>query len=337
LSQILSEGSAAENPVASPILKVEGLTVTFVRESGALRKIRHVVKAVNNVSFDIHESEVLSVVGESGSGKTTVARCVAALAKPSQGSIRWRDKNVSSLNRKEMKDYRKNVQIIFQDPFESIYPRQDVLTTISVPIRRLTGEKDPKRIEEAVTNLLVEVGLTPELHLRRLPHQLSGGERQRVNIARALASSPKLLVADEPTTMLDASQRLNVLSLLIRLKKERNLTVLLITHDLASARLMSDRTAIMYMGKIVELGPTKTILSHPSHPYTRMILEAMPKLGSSKIGKYIGSKGEETKVALQGCAFRPRCAYATEVCSKVEPELSEKSKSQYAACHNPLS
>ncbi len=341
MSQILNQSGSIDDDDAQrsgAILQVKNLSVTFVRESGALRKKRSIVNAVNDVSFEIRESEVLSVVGESGSGKTTVARCVSALAKPTSGSILWRGKDVLAFDRSEMKDFRRQVQIIFQDPFESIYPRQDVLATISVPIMRLKGEKNPDRIREEVSRLLVEVGLRPDIHLHRLPHQLSGGERQRVNIARALASSPKLLVADEPTTMLDASQRLNVLSLLVRLKRQRNLTILLITHDLASARLMSDRTAIMYMGKIVELGSTSTILTHPSHPYTRMILDATPKLGSAHAGKYdlFAKSGEARLVSNRGCVFRPRCSYATEICADVEPELLEKSRKQLAACHNPL-
>ncbi len=338
MSQILSHQGVDGSPSSRAILKVSNLSVTFTKESGALRKHKSIVKAVDDVSFEVYESEVLSLVGESGSGKTTIARCVSALAKPTSGSILWEGKNVVTVKGSNLKEYRRQVQIVFQDPFESIYPRHDVFTAIAIPIMRLAHEKNHARIREIVSQLLLEVGLQPDVHMYRLPHQLSGGERQRVNIARALAPKPKLLVADEPITMLDASQRLNILSLLARLKRERRLTVLLITHDLASAKLMSDRTAVMYMGKIVELGPTKIILSKPHHPYAQMIVDATPKLGGANYGNFaeFTTGIEESMKVKQGCVFRPRCAYATRVCEEQEPALLEKTKDHYAACHNPL-
>jgi peptide/nickel transport system ATP-binding protein len=196
---------------------------------------------------------------------------------------------------------------------------------------------------EIVNRLLSEVGLDPEETIHKLPHQLSGGERQRVNIARALAPNPRLLIADEPITMLDASQRLNILSLLFELRAKRNLTLLLITHDLASAKIMSDRTAVMYSGKLVEIGPTSSILSRPHHPYSELILSATPRLTETlqraedalAAASYL-SGIDEKESKSQGCVFAPRCRYATKICELSEPQLEEKSRSHLAACHNAL-
>jgi len=296
------------------------------------------------VSFDINESEILSVVGESGSGKTTIANCIMALTTPNSGSIKYNGAEVSALRGKKLKDYRREVQVIYQDPFESLNPRLDVYSTLSIPIIRLTNETKQAVIVEKVRRLLSEVGLEPDEAIHKLPHQLSGGERQRINVARALAPGPKLLIADEPITMLDASQRLNILSLLLELKEKRNLTILLITHDLASAKIMSDRTAVMYSGKLVEIGPTDSILTHPFHPYSELILTATPKLTETRevlantLSAVSYSSGiEESQSIQRGCVFQPRCKYAKKKCVDVEPKLEEKSSSHYAACHYPLS
>jgi peptide/nickel transport system ATP-binding protein len=228
--------------------------------------------------------------------------------------------------------------MIYQDPFESLNPRFDVFTTLSTPMIRLTGEATHGALLENAKKLLLEVGLNPDETLYKFPHQLSGGERQRVNVARALAPNPKLLIADEPITMLDASQRLNILSLLMNLKMKRNLTILLITHDLASAKVMSDRTAVMYRGKVVEIGPTENILSRPYHPYTELILEVTPRLGQRVKGELVDTRSsiEESEGITQGCVFAPRCKYATTICRETEPLLVERAVRHAAACHNPL-
>ena len=320
-----------------PLLSVTKLKVYFKQVKGNLRRRVITVKAVDDISFDIQQSQVLSLVGESGSGKTTVARCVAALAKPTSGSIKFLGNEISSLKGKELLEYRRNVQIIFQDPFESLYSRFDVFTTISTPIVELTGVKDHSKLEQLVSELLEDVGLNSQEYIHRLPHQLSGGERQRISIARALAPSPKLLVADEPITMLDASQRINVLSILMQLKEKRNLTILFITHDLASAKLVTDKTAVLYRGKLVEVGPTDLILSKPSHPYTELILQATPDV-EGEIASFKGLGGiEESENVTKGCIFRPRCKYATQVCAEIDPPLLPRMQpGQFSACHNPL-
>jgi oligopeptide/dipeptide ABC transporter ATP-binding protein len=321
----------------SPLLEISNLTVVFRKQYGSFRKKILMIKAVDDVSFGLMDSEVLAVVGESGSGKTTLARCIMHLFIPQSGSIKFNGMEVTSFKQREIREYWKNVQMIYQDPFESLNPRFDVFTTLIIPLQRLTGEKNREVLLENAKQLLLEVGLNPEETLHKFPHQLSGGERQRVNIARALAPNPKLLIADEPITMLDASQRLNILSLLMDLKARRNLTILLITHDLASAYLMSDRTAVMYLGKIVEMGPTETILSNPYHPYTNLILEVTPRIGSAGYKKAsLQGDVEEYQKIIEGCAFTPRCKYATAICSKIEPKLLEKTDGHSVACHNPL-
>jgi peptide/nickel transport system ATP-binding protein len=321
-----------------PIMSVRNLSVSFSTPSGLLGRKASVVRAVDRVSFDIYPSETLSLVGESGSGKTTVARCIMKLIRRYSGSILYNGVDVKTLKGRSLVEYRKDVQVVYQDPYESLSPREDVLAAITAPLRFLTGERDRSRLRDRVSSLLTEVGLKPEDILHKLPHQLSGGERQRVNIARALASEPKLLVADEPITMLDASQKLKILALLSELKPKRNLTVLLITHDLASAKIMSDRTSIMYLGKIVETGPTESLLTRPHHPYTGLILSSTPQMGRRMdLAQEIQTTLEDSKAVAQGCIFRPRCGYATEICEKVEPMLeAKKSKSHLVACHNPL-
>ncbi|MHB8700124.1 MAG: ABC transporter ATP-binding protein [Nitrososphaerales archaeon] len=313
------------------VLSVRGLSVDFKGRKGT-------VHALRNVSFDVFESDILSIVGESGSGKTTVARCIARLTRPTSGSIMHNNVDVSSLKGKSLFEYRKAVQMIFQDPFESLNPKQDVFTAISAPIQYLLGEKNQTVLYTAVTRLLEEVGLEPERVMYRYPHQISGGERQRVSIARALAPNPKVLIADEPITMLDSAQRLNVLSILRDLRTKRNLTIVMITHDLASAKLLSNKIIVLYRGNVIEACKTESILSSPHHPYTELILASMPDLNLPKTDVEVPSAewGDVSVLPSKGCIFRPRCKYATSICTDVEPELSEKSPGHIAACHNAL-
>ncbi len=339
MSQIqhLTNHNPSETSSLLPFVQVNNLCMRFVKSRGFIRRKTQVVQAVDNISFEISESEIMSVVGESGSGKTTIARCIMALTIPTSGTIKYKGIDVARLRGKALLDYRREVQVIYQDPFESLIPNRDVFTTLSIPIKRLLKETDRLKIHERITALLQEVGLDPLDVIYKFPHQLSGGERQRINIARALAPNPKLLIADEPITMLDASQRLNILSLLMELKVKRNLTILLITHDLASAKLMSDRIVVMYSGKLMEIGPTNAILSTPHHPYTELVLSATPRLrNESQIIEDYSSGIEESENVELGCIFRPRCKFATQICKEVEPPLLEKSKSHLAACHNAL-
>jgi oligopeptide/dipeptide ABC transporter ATP-binding protein len=318
------------------VLSLDHLSVTFVKKGGFGSRGKSVVRAVDDVSFELRDSEVLSLVGESGSGKTTVARCIVGLVPPTLGKVYYRGVDLEEIRRKDIRAYRREVQVIYQDPFESLNPRLDVFTQVSLPLRRLVGISSHEELVDRVSKVLLEVGLDPGSSIEKLPHQLSGGERQRVNIARALAPGPKLLIADEPITMLDASQRVNILALLMELKRKLNLTVLMITHDLASAKVTSDRTAVMYLGRLAEFGPTSTVLSKPIHPYTELVLKSTPNIKGGLADEEPVEKQEGQQTTAKGCNFAPRCKYATDVCSNVNPPLEQKLPSHYAACHNPL-
>jgi peptide/nickel transport system ATP-binding protein len=329
-----------EKTLRAPLIQVSDLSVTFRKTRNILRnrQVNYEIRAVDRLSFDIFESEIVSLVGESGSGKTTVARCLLGLVPVTGGSIKFRGEEVTNLKGNSLHRYWRSVQMIYQDPFESLDPGQTVYSIISAPIRNLTGEKTPEVVQNRVVELLREMDMEPEEVMWKYPHQLSGGQRQRVNIARALAANPSLLIADEPITMLDAAQRLNILALLKRLQKNRKLSILLITHDLASAKVMSQRTLVMYLGKLMEVGPTKDIMTRPHHPYVELILDSTPRLSRSndRNEEFKLSWIEQSEKVRQGCVFQPRCKYAIEVCKTVEPELVERSKEDFAACHNPL-
>jgi oligopeptide/dipeptide ABC transporter ATP-binding protein len=319
------------------MFEINNLNLTFGRQPGLFSK-KVPVRALNDVSLEVYEGQVLSVIGESGSGKTTLARCITGLTLPDSGSIKFSGNEVLDLRGGALRRYRQSVQMVFQDPYESLNPRHDVLTIVSDPIRYLAGEKDKAKIREKVTTLLDEVGLDPKLVINRYPHQLSGGERQRINIARAIATDPKVIVADEPITMLDAEQRINILTMLLKLKRERGLTLIMITHDLASAKLVSANTVVMYLGKIVERGTTDTVLLQPHHPYVELIRDATPDLYAQRTddSEFASSKEAALSAIQKGCVFRPRCKYSTTVCGETDPALAEKSPGHFAACHNPL-
>ena len=313
------------------LIGLRHLVVTFARQTGG---VQGVIRAVDDVSLDVDEKEFVSLVGESGSGKTTLARAILRFNAPSSGSIFYKSADVESLRGKAVKAYRKNVQIVFQDPYECLNPRHDVFTIVSTPMRFLLGMKNNREMEDKVSALLKELGMNPAESMHKLPHQLSGGERQRVNIARALASDPEILIADEPMTMLDAAQRLNVLTLLAQLRVKRNLAVLMITHDLASAHVVSDRVMVMFRGRIVESGPTAEVLSRPYHPYVRAIMAATPALHRAVPSVVEQEIPVLSRDMSRGCNYRERCKYATQVCAVEEPPLEAKSRLHFAACHN---
>jgi oligopeptide/dipeptide ABC transporter ATP-binding protein len=324
----------------SSCLEIQDLSVRFQRKYGLAGQHVKIVNALFHVNFLVRRGEMLAIAGESGSGKSTLARCILKLTQPTSGTIKFNGADVTKIKGKALQDYRRDVQIVYQDPYESLNPRHSVLTTISLPLTHLTDTRGEAKIREIVASLLTDVGLDPERVMHRYPHELSGGERQRVNIARALASNPKLLVADEPITMLDATQRRNILDLLIQLKQKRNLTVILITHDLASA-LVSDRILLLYVGRAVELGPSEQVLSKPHHPYAELIRLATPRLERKPKGvrsaqeEYPLTYIEESEKVRTGCVFKPRCKYGTDRCTQAEPPLEEKSTSHFAACYYP--
>jgi len=333
-----STSTASINP-DTPVLSARDLKVTFVKERGLFIKKKFLIKAIDGVSLDVFRSEFVTVVGETGSGKTTLARCIMGLQTPQTGSLKFEGEEISHLRGKELLNHLRRVQIVYQDPYESLNPAQDVFKIVSTPIRRLLREKDESRIREKVTSALADVGLDAAEVMNRYPHQLSGGQRQRVNIARALAPEPELLIADEPITMLDAEQRLNILMLLRSLREKRRLTILMITHDLASARLTSDRIVVMYLGKIVESGQTRDVVSLPHHPYVELILASAPRAQSrgNTISSYDDIPPMDENVYPQsGCVFAPRCRYSEKLCRDVEPKLEDVSFKRYVACHFAL-
>lgn len=315
------------------LLEINDLSVHFAKSFGFLDRIGRTTKAVDGVSVAMGDLGVLNVVGESGSGKTTLGRVVAALQRPTSGKVLFRGVDISNLKGADLRKYRKDVQMVFQDPFASLNPRETIYAIISMPMIKLTAEKDKGKLREYCTSLLKDVGLQPDV-LDKLPHQLSGGERQRVSIARALASHPKVLIADEPVSMLDASLRLSFLNLLNKLMKEYKMSILLITHDLATAKVMGGKTAVMYLGRIVEYGPTSEVLSKPHHPYAELLLATSPRMREEGAGDV--TTIEKSEKVTKGCMFRPRCKYATAVCAETEPPLDAKTQDHLAACHNWL-
>ena len=271
-----------ENDV--PLLELKDLTVKFASGRGLFAK--QVLTAVDGVSISIKKGETLGLVGQSGSGKTTLARAVVKLAKPQSGSVLFKGKDILDQRRKEAKEYRRQVQMIFQDPYESLNPRATVERAIEEPlvIHKLAGNSSSRK--ERTLNLIRMVGLDPEAVSKKYPHELSGGERQRTSIARALAVTPELLLADEPVSMLDVSIRIGIIDLLKELKRELDLTVVFITHDLGVARYFCDRIAVMFKGKLIEVATTEELLRHPSDPYTRQLLEAVPDPAKSAREKF---------------------------------------------------
>jgi len=329
------------------LLEVRNLKKYFPVERSLIERFlasvkgkREFVHAVDDISFDIIGGETFCLVGESGCGKTTTGRLVVRLLKPTSGSILFEGNDISYLPEKKLRPYRRRMQIIFQDPYTSLNPRMRVGKIVSHPLE-IHGIASGKEIKELVLEMLSKVGLSPpDYFYEKYPHELSGGQRQRVAIARALILKPKFIVADEPTSSLDVSIRSKILKLLLDLKREYNLTYLYITHDLATAYYICDRIAVMYLGKIVELGPADMVLEEPLHPYTNALISAIPlpdpKLSKSR--EKIKLKGEVPSPINPppGCRFHPRCPYATSICKVEEPKLVRVSGEHYVACHNPL-
>ena len=322
-------------------VRIENLEKLYPVSKGAFRKAKDFIHAVDGVAFDIGPGESLGLVGESGCGKTSVGRLLVKLMEATGGRILLNDDgtivDVGRLPKKYMKRFRSRVQMIFQDPYESMNPRRTVFDTVSEPLK-VQGIGRIQEREEQVASLLQRVGLTPpESFMFRYPHELSGGQRQRVAIARALVLAPDILVADEPTSMLDVSIRISIMDLMLRLAQELNVSYLYITHDLAVARYMCNRIAVMYLGKIVELADTEELLGNPLHPYTQALLSAVPVPDPTFKRREVGIKGGITKSINPPaeCRFRPRCLLAVdEVCgAKDHPPLEEKRPGHYVACH----
>ena len=296
-----------------------------------------IVHAVDDISFSIRKDELFGLVGESGCGKTTTGRMLVRLVEPTQGKILFKGTDITALPLEtEMRKLRRNMQIIFQDPYESLNPRMSVFDIVAEPLRLQRVFKNEEEIRQRVWETLTDLDMTPpEEYVYRFPHELSGGQRQRIAVARAFVLQPEFLVADEPVSMLDASIRSEVLKLLLAMVKKFHTSVLYITHDVALTRYMCQNVAVMYLGKIVERGPTDEVIQKPLHPYTEALIAAVPVPDPTARRIEIVIKGEVPSAINppNGCRFNTRCPYAWDLCKAKEPPLIETSKNRYVACH----
>jgi peptide/nickel transport system ATP-binding protein len=320
------------------LLKVTGLKKHFPIRKGLLQRQVGAVRAVDGLDFEVKAGETLGVVGESGCGKSTMGRLITRLLEPTEGTVEFEGKDITHLGVSGMRPLRRDVQMIFQDPYSSLNPRHTIGTIVGAPFR-LQGVTPEGGIKKEVQRLLSVVGLNPE-HYNRYPHEFSGGQRQRIGIARALALKPKLVVADEPVSALDVSIQAQVVNLLDDLQQELGLTYVIIAHDLSVVRHVSDRIAVMYLGKIVELADRDLLYKAPMHPYTKALMSAVPipdPRRKSEKSERILLKGDVPSPISppSGCRFHTRCWKATEICKTTEPPLLELRPGQRVACHHP--
>ena len=330
----MADNSRDEKDRADIILSVEGLKKHFPIRTGVFRRVTGHVRAVDGVSFDVRRNEILGVVGESGCGKSTTAKTVVRLLNPTEGKIMLEGTDIAAIRQSQLRDVRRDLQIVFQDPYGSLNRRMRVRSILEEPYLIHKVHVDSAERSRKVAELLDHVGLTEE-QADRFPHAFSGGQRQRIGIARALALNPKLIVADEPVSALDVSIQAQIINLLQDLQERFGLTYILVAHDLSVIRHVSDRVAVMYLGKIVEIGPKQDIFSNTMHPYTRALLSAIPIPDPKTKRKRIFLEGDVPSPANPptGCPFHTRCPSVMPICKTVPPLLLEYGKGHQTACH----
>ena len=339
MSATATDATTPEPTTTGPILEVSHLVKHFPIKQGIIfDKQIGAVQAVDDVSFTVNSGETLGLVGESGCGKSTLSRSILQLIPPTSGSVKFMGREITGLKTKESRKLRPLMQMIFQDPYASLNPRKRVAQIVGDPMR-LNGIVDRAGVRDAVRELLERVGLNPE-HYNRYPHEFSGGQRQRIGIARALSVNPKLIIADEPVSALDVSIQAQIINLLEDLQDEFELTYVFVAHDLSVVRHVADRIAVMYLGKIVEIGPAAEVYESPIHPYTVSLLSAVPipdpRANAARQQTILEGDVPSPANPPAACRFHTRCPKATEICGEVEPPLIDYGNDHWAACHHPV-
>ena len=326
----------ADNNERTPLLKVEHLSKEFPAESGmfAKRFSKRVVSAVNDISFEIYPGETFGLVGESGCGKSTTGRTIMRLTKPTAGKVFFQGKDVAEMSKHEIKDMRREMQFIFQDPYSSLNPRMTVFNILAEPLIAHGKFKRGPELDAYVKNLMDRCGL-PSYYCYRYPHQFSGGQRQRIGIARSLALDPSFIICDEPVSALDVSIQSQIINLMKDMQEEKNISYIFISHDLSVVKHISDRVGVMYLGSMMELADKNEIYSNPQHPYTRALIGAIPLPDPTKRKEMQVIQGEiPSNVNIpKGCKFNPRCPFAKDICREQEPATKEVKPNHFVKCH----